>query len=480
MPTSTKKVFISYSWSTPEHDDWVLSLAHQLVNDGVDVVLDKWDLKEGQDKFHFMESMVNSNDIDKVLMICDQKYAEKADSRAGGVGTETQIITPQVYNQVSQEKFIPVVAQVDENGHPFLPAYLKTLIYINLSSAENYALEYEKLLRNIFNRPSLSKPKLGTPPSYLYEDSPVSFKTTTLVRGMDVQLDKFPGRVNLFVKDFLAEFDRNLLDFKLENPSNLYLEIGKQIMDKLTQYLPLRDDYLRFIDKLTRDDRSFDTDILIRFFENLPLHLSPRDENYQSWQSGSYEHFKFINHELFIYTVAIALKNDNYRILESLLLSKYFFKSRGRGSVDPLDYDHLRNHFDLVDQYYNQLKGRRSDNVQAEILISRVPEFLTKDELVAGDLLCYHIGQLNGVDWYPIIYGYNGKSRGDFEFFNRIISKRHFEKIKNLLGANTTAQFKEKLLALIAKGAEQGYGNFRGRLPTLEYYIKPDSIATLA
>ena len=80
-----KKVFISYSWSTPEHDDWVLSLAHQLVGDGVDVVLDKWDLKEGQDKFHFMETMVTSPEIDKVLMICDSKYAEKANIRAGGI-----------------------------------------------------------------------------------------------------------------------------------------------------------------------------------------------------------------------------------------------------------------------------------------------------------------------------------------------------------------------------------------------------------
>ncbi|WCT14423.1 SEFIR domain-containing protein [Mucilaginibacter jinjuensis] len=480
MSTTTKKVFISYSWSTPEHDDWVLSLAHQLLNDGIDVVLDKWDLKEGQDKFHFMESMVSSCDIDKVLMICDKKYADKADSRLGGVGTETQIITSQVYNKVSQEKFIPVVAEVDEHGQPFLPTYLKSLIYINLSSSENYPLEYEKLLRNILNRPSLSKPKLGTPPSYLYEDSPVNFKTTTMVRGMEVQLDKFPGRVNLFVKDFLAEFDRNLIDFKIENPSNLYLEIGKQILDKLTQYLPLRDDYLSFIDKLTKDDRGFDTDILIRFFENLPLHLSPRGDNYQSWQSGSFEHFKFINHELFIYTVAIALKNDNYRILESLLLSKYFFKSRGQGQVEALDYDRLRSHFDLLDQYYNQLRGRRSDNVYADVLISRVPDFLTKDDLVAGDLLCYHIGQLNNVDWYPIVYGYNGRHRGDFEFFNRIISKRHFEKVKNLLGVSNSSQFKDKLLQIIAKGAEQGYGSFRSRLPSLEYYIKPDNIASLS
>lgn len=41
------KIFISYSWGSSE---LVLELAQRLVAHGVDVVLDKWDLKEGQDK----------------------------------------------------------------------------------------------------------------------------------------------------------------------------------------------------------------------------------------------------------------------------------------------------------------------------------------------------------------------------------------------------------------------------------------------
>lgn len=54
------KVFISYSWTTAVHEDWVLTLATRLMENGVDVVLDKWDLKEGQDIYAFIESMVNS------------------------------------------------------------------------------------------------------------------------------------------------------------------------------------------------------------------------------------------------------------------------------------------------------------------------------------------------------------------------------------------------------------------------------------
>ena len=84
------KIFISYSWSS---DAMVLQLAQRLMSQGVIVVLDKWDLKEGQDKYTFMERCVNDPDITKVLIVCDKAYATKANNRTGGVGDETVIIS---------------------------------------------------------------------------------------------------------------------------------------------------------------------------------------------------------------------------------------------------------------------------------------------------------------------------------------------------------------------------------------------------
>ena len=52
--SEVKKIFISYSWTTPKHEKWVLDLAERLVSDGVDVVLDKCNLKPGEDKYSFM------------------------------------------------------------------------------------------------------------------------------------------------------------------------------------------------------------------------------------------------------------------------------------------------------------------------------------------------------------------------------------------------------------------------------------------
>ena len=88
------KVFISYSWTTHEYEEKVVALAEKLVEMGVDVVMDKWDLVEGAEINAYMEKMVTDKSISKVLILCDKAYAEKADNRKGGVGTETLIITP--------------------------------------------------------------------------------------------------------------------------------------------------------------------------------------------------------------------------------------------------------------------------------------------------------------------------------------------------------------------------------------------------
>ena len=64
------KLFISYCWTNQEHESWVLNLATELVENGVDVIIDKWNLREGQDSYKFMEQMVNNKDIKKVLLIC--------------------------------------------------------------------------------------------------------------------------------------------------------------------------------------------------------------------------------------------------------------------------------------------------------------------------------------------------------------------------------------------------------------------------
>jgi hypothetical protein len=62
------KVFVSYSHDSQDHKKWVLDLATRLRNNGVDAIIDQWELQPGDDLPHFMESHLANSDY--VLMIC--------------------------------------------------------------------------------------------------------------------------------------------------------------------------------------------------------------------------------------------------------------------------------------------------------------------------------------------------------------------------------------------------------------------------
>lgn len=105
--TNPPRVFISYSWDDDAHKAWVASLATRLRADGVNVSLDQWEVRLGDQLTQFMESSVRDSDF--VLIICTPRYKERSNQRRGGVGYEGHIITAEVFYAQNQRKFIPVL-----------------------------------------------------------------------------------------------------------------------------------------------------------------------------------------------------------------------------------------------------------------------------------------------------------------------------------------------------------------------------------
>jgi hypothetical protein len=100
-------LFISYSWDDVDHQEWVRSLAHRLVENGVDVKLDQWNIQPGDSLTSFMETHLA--DCDRTLIVCTPNYAKKSVERKGGVGYEQQIISGHIAAGVERRRFIPVV-----------------------------------------------------------------------------------------------------------------------------------------------------------------------------------------------------------------------------------------------------------------------------------------------------------------------------------------------------------------------------------
>src|SRR5215510_10033132 len=120
------RAFISYSHDDHEHKAWVLKLATDLRNAGVDATLDQWDLRPGQDVAHFMEQ--NVSDADRVILVCSESYVEKANSGSGGVGYEKMIVTREITANIATQKFLPIIRR---NPAKATPVFLGTRLYID-------------------------------------------------------------------------------------------------------------------------------------------------------------------------------------------------------------------------------------------------------------------------------------------------------------------------------------------------------------
>jgi hypothetical protein len=152
-------VFISYSHEDADHKRWVIGLAETLRTNGVEVLLDAWELRPGDDVPKFMERGVR--EASRVLMICTEAYVAKADDGVGGVGYEAMIVTGELIRDLGTAKFIPVIRQ--KGAKPVLPTSVSTRLYINLSQGGDSATELDKLLRELHQVPP-KKPPLGKSP----------------------------------------------------------------------------------------------------------------------------------------------------------------------------------------------------------------------------------------------------------------------------------------------------------------------------
>lgn len=154
------RVFISYSHDNESHKRWVNKLATVLRQNGVDVLLDQWELRLGDNLVRFMEQSVSGSD--RVLVISTDNYVSKANGNKGGVGYEKMIVSSELLKDLNTNKFIPVVRKADSNNK--LPICLSGRLFIDMSNDSEFEFKIEELLREIHNEPILTKPQMGSSP----------------------------------------------------------------------------------------------------------------------------------------------------------------------------------------------------------------------------------------------------------------------------------------------------------------------------
>jgi len=153
------KVFVSYSHDSKEHKNWVLQLATRLRSNGVDIILDLWNIKLGSNLARFMEKGLSK--LDRIICLCTDKYVLKANEGIGGVGYEKRIIAAEYLTEQNSNYVIPLLRD-NESGK--CPTCLVGLKYIDFRNDSLYESKYEELLRDLLDEPVLPIPSIGENP----------------------------------------------------------------------------------------------------------------------------------------------------------------------------------------------------------------------------------------------------------------------------------------------------------------------------
>lgn len=438
VPTEQEnpKLFISYSWSSPEHEQWVLKLATELREAGIDVIFDKWDLREGHDAFAFMEKMVTDPDIKKVVIVCDRIYAEKADERSGGVGTETQIISPEIYGKEDQNKFVVVVAEIDESGNAYLPTYYKSRIYIDLSNDDLYTTNFEQLLRWAYDKQLYIKPRIGKKPLFLSETNQILLGTTTRYKRALDAIKNNKSYTKGAIDEYFETFVENLEEFRISNKDG---EFDDKLIENIDKFLPYRSEAIEIFLAIAQYRNTPEAwNQIHKFFENLIPYMDV-PEGVSNWKESDFDNFKFIIHELFLYAISSLLKYECFDAVAHLFRHHYYVKKNaayGRDVMVP--YTIFRKFLSSLDIRNKRLNLRRI-SLRADLLEQRSKTSgIAFRQIMQSDFILFIRASFEAINnggyqnWYPETLLYNERYNGKFEIFARSQSTEYFNRIKCL------------------------------------------------
>ena len=144
------KAFISHA--SEDKKRFVINFSKSLVEKGVDVWLDKWEMKVGDslvDKI-FDEGIKNANVF---VIILSKNSIDKS-------WVKEELNTGFINRIQKKCKIIPVI--IDECE---VPECLKSILWIKIKNLENFKIELDEIVNSIFN--FTEKPKLGNSPEYV-------------------------------------------------------------------------------------------------------------------------------------------------------------------------------------------------------------------------------------------------------------------------------------------------------------------------
>ncbi|MEJ1932303.1 toll/interleukin-1 receptor domain-containing protein, partial [Nostoc sp. NIES-2111] len=256
-------MLISYCWQPPENKLWVEKLALNLAElHGIDVDADFYSLEPGSVISSFMERFASDTSIDKVLVICNQAYTERANAKEHGSGAEGHIISANMLDNVSKQdkekRFIPILRERHPEYGDCIPTFLKGIIFVDFTVSDLYAAKLDELARTVYGKPAKSKPQLGPIPQFALGEPKPNFIVSNTRILIDLIRQSFSRSED--PKPYLDDFRERVIEalvVAVPAKSEVW-DPGKAeynpnpIVAHIESLLPLRDDLVEILTILNK------------------------------------------------------------------------------------------------------------------------------------------------------------------------------------------------------------------------------------
>ena len=225
-----------------------------------------------------------------------------------------------------------------------------------------------------------------------------------------------------------------------------------QVIQSIESFLPYRNEVIEILVLLSRNTNSDETvRVVHRFLESLiPYMERPRDVH--GWRDQDFDNFKFIAHEIFLYSLASFIRNERFDTAAALMEMKYYCPTVSQNyNMDMLSFWIFSQPLSSFEDRNRRLDMRRL-SLRADLLKQRSSESGVefRDLIQADFILCLRDYSDRPNDfglWWPDTLTCAFREVRAFEIFARSQLAKYFDRVMTLLNIDD----KEALRTLVGR-----------------------------
>lgn len=185
----------------------------------------------------------------------------------------------------------------------------------------------------MFNKPAYPKTQIGKPPAFLDETAVLLPTRSKATRAID-HLQKGSDLSNSALADYLETFSENVESLRLDGSSAQPFDHA--VVDSVDAFLPYRDQFIHVMKVLARHNPKPQHIATVKLFlERMLVYCFPLPTMH-SHQPEWFDNYKFIVHELFLYTVAIFIKHQCFSSVDELVRGGFYVGNLNQFSHEPM------------------------------------------------------------------------------------------------------------------------------------------------